>query len=83
MYKGCQLRVFSLANKKDQLTEQTKSMAQLLAKFRIDYSDVIVIPDIMEKAQAKTKEEFATIIHGMNISQEELQGEKDRTNRYC
>ena len=82
MYKGCKLRVFSLANRSDQLDKETRQMATLLAKFRIDYSDVIVIPDIGKKAEPSTKEEFAEIINGMDIDQSELQAEKDKTNRF-
>ncbi len=33
-------------------------MASLLAKFRIDFSDVTVIPDVTKKAMDKTKQEF-------------------------
>ena len=33
-------------------------MAQLLAKFRIDFSDVIIIPDVTKKADPATKAEF-------------------------
>lgn len=33
-------------------------MANLLSKFRIDYSDVIVVPDVAKKAQESTKMEF-------------------------
>ena len=43
-FSGCQLRVFSLANRKDELDRETRNMAALLAKFRIDFSSVLVIP---------------------------------------
>ena len=35
-------------------------MASLLAKFRIDYSDVIVIPDVTKKAGEDITTEFKT-----------------------
>ena len=38
------------------------SLAQLLSKFRIDYSDLIVIPDITKKAKEETKKEFESLI---------------------
>ena len=38
------------------------SMCTLLAKFRIDFSDVIVIPDVTKRAQDATKEEFKQIL---------------------
>merc|ERR1712079_732570 len=57
-FKSCKLRVFSLANRADELDRQTIAMAQLLAKFRIDFSDVIIIPDVTKKADPATKAEF-------------------------
>lgn len=43
-FSDCKLRVFSLANRKDELDRETRNMAALLAKFRIDFSSVLVIP---------------------------------------
>ena len=37
-------------------------MAALLSKFRIDYSDVIVVPDVGKRAKDETKEEFKAMI---------------------
>ena len=45
----------------------TFSMASLLAKFRIDYSDVIVIPDVTKKAGEDITTEFKTVIDNLNI----------------
>ena len=56
-------------------------MASLLAKFRIDYSDVIVIPDVTKKAGEEIKAEFKTIVEKVNIEEEELQAHKEKTNR--
>ena len=44
MFADCKLRVFTLANKKDELDRETRNMAALLAKFRIEFSSVVVIP---------------------------------------
>merc|ERR1719391_1790769 len=49
-FSECSLRVFSLSHRRDELDRETRNMASLLAKFRIDYSDVIVIPDVTKKA---------------------------------
>lgn len=43
------------------------SLAALLSKFRIDYSDVIVIPDITKKAKEETKKEFESLISGFRV----------------
>ena len=38
------------------------SMAKLLSKFRIEFADLIVIPDLQRKAQPATKEMFMEMI---------------------
>lgn len=67
------------------------SMAALLSKFRIDYSDVIVIHDITKKAQEKTKKEFEALIapfksgnsdDGTSITDAELMALREKTNRH-
>ena len=57
------------------------SMASLLAKFRIDYSDVIVIPDVTKKAGQEIKIEFKTIIDKINVAEEDFLANKEKTNR--
>lgn len=54
--------VFALANKKDEIEVEMSSMASLLAKFRIDYSDLELISDITKKAQNSTYQYFQDII---------------------
>ena len=49
--------MFSLANRKDELDRETRNMAALLAKFRIDFSSVLVIP-------GKACEEYLIQYHG-------------------
>ena len=61
-WKGCKLRVFALANKKDELDTEQRNMAALLSKFRIDYSDVIVISDIVKPPKESTRVEFKEMI---------------------
>ena len=66
----------------DHYDRETRQMAALLAKFRIDYSDVVVIPDVTKKAAAATKAEFDNIIAGLDISPNELIAEREKTNRW-
>lgn len=80
-FSDCSLRVFSLANRRDELDRETRNMASLLAKFRIDYSDVIVIPDVTKKAGDAIKEEFKTITDKVNIDEAELLANKEKSNR--
>jgi len=81
-FKGCKLRIFTLANRPDQLDKETRQMATMLAKFRIDYSDVNVIPDVTKKADASVKAEFDKLVEGCNIDPAELQAEREKTNRH-
>ena len=70
-WSGCRMRVFALANKKDQLDREQRNMAALLNKFRIDYSDVTVIPDVVRKPQPETKQKFQEIISKFVIPDKE------------
>jgi solute carrier family 12 sodium/potassium/chloride transporter 2 len=85
MYSDCSLRVFTLGNKKDDLDRDTRNMCALLAKFRIDYSDVIVIPDVTKRAQDATKEELKQILDKLPedcIPEDDLLMNKEKTNRH-
>lgn len=47
-------------------------MASLLSKFRIDYSDLTVIPDVTQKANDSTKVFFDSLIKEFRRAPEEL-----------
>ncbi|XP_063232957.1 bumetanide-sensitive sodium-(potassium)-chloride cotransporter isoform X2 [Bacillus rossius redtenbacheri] len=93
-WASCKLRVFALANKMDELDLEQRGMASLLAKFRIDYSALKIIPDITKKPQDSTVSFFENLIsnfvvttedadtNGIGISESELLSMKDRTNRH-
>lgn len=93
-WSNCQIRVFALANKKDDLDKDRRNMAALLSKFRIDYSDVIVIADIIKPPQESTKEEFDRLIEKFRVTDEqeeldqitisdaEMLALRDKTNRH-
>jgi len=90
-FSGCTLRIFTVTSRKDELGTEQRNMAALLAKFRIDYSDVIVIPDITKKAEVKTKRELDAIIadfksednqDGTSITETELMAMREKTNRH-
>jgi len=81
-FKSCKLRVFTLANRNHALDQQQRKMAMLLAKFRIDFTDVSIIPDVTKKAESSTKAEFEEIISGCDIPIQELKHNLERTNRH-
>ena len=60
-------------------------MISLLSKFRIDYSDVTVIPDVTKKAKDATKSEFNEILEGIpdgKPTDSDLMEHKEKTNRH-
>ncbi|CAG9856533.1 unnamed protein product [Phyllotreta striolata] len=96
-WSSCKLRVFALANKRDQLELEHRNMASLLAKFRIDYTDLQIVPDITAKPQESTVNFFELLIANFKttgnesasetpplgqISESELLSVKDKTNRH-
>lgn len=63
-WTNCKLRVFALANKQAELELEHRNMASLLAKFRIDYSDLQVVSDITSKPLECTQQFFDSLIAG-------------------
>ena len=62
LWKECKLRIFALVNKKSELDTEQRNMAALLSKFRIDFSDVIIITDIMKPPSDESKAQFKNLI---------------------
>ena len=54
--------MFFLCSKKDELDKETMNMATLLAKFRIETDDVIIIPDATKKPTRESKEAFERLV---------------------
>lgn len=52
------------------------SMASLLSKFRIDYSDLKVIPDITKSPQDETVKSFEALIKELKVPDEDEDGGK-------
>nr|XP_022904226.1 bumetanide-sensitive sodium-(potassium)-chloride cotransporter [Onthophagus taurus] len=87
-WNHCKLRVFTLANKRDELEIEHMNMASLLSKFRIDYSDLQIVPDITNKPADETQTFFEGLIEDFRkpdnelITESELLAVKDKTNRH-
>eukprot|EP00095_Tigriopus_kingsejongensis_P001377 maker-scaffold1253_size52701-snap-gene-0.12 protein:Tk01377 transcript:maker-scaffold1253_size52701-snap-gene-0.12-mRNA-1 annotation:"af190129_1na+ k+ 2cl- cotransporter" len=56
------LRIFFLSENVDELDEDTRNMGALLSKFRIEFSDVILLQDMTKKADKKTRDDFKAMI---------------------
>ncbi|XP_023294642.2 bumetanide-sensitive sodium-(potassium)-chloride cotransporter isoform X1 [Lucilia cuprina] len=70
-WQSCKLRVYALANKKAELEFEQRSMASLLSKFRIDYSDLQLIPDITKKPQETSTQFFNELIKDFVVNEKE------------
>ncbi|XP_058454555.1 bumetanide-sensitive sodium-(potassium)-chloride cotransporter isoform X2 [Malaya genurostris] len=87
-WSACKLRVFALANRKAELEFEQRNMASLLAKFRIDYSDLKLLPDVTKKPEQSTVNFFKGLIKDVTgeepgqISEAELLAVQDKTNRH-
>lgn len=77
-WESARLRVFALANKKNEIDLEMSSMASLLAKFRIDYSDLQLLTDITKKAESSTYYYFKDLIQ--NFTSKELSDNPDEGN---
>uniref|UniRef100_A0A914YTM1 SLC12A transporter C-terminal domain-containing protein n=1 Tax=Panagrolaimus superbus TaxID=310955 RepID=A0A914YTM1_9BILA len=91
--ENAELRVFTISTSASGMEQEARNMAALLSKFRINFSDVMVIPDVHKKPQASTVNEFERMIEpcrchitdknyqeGM-ITEAELASQKDKTQR--
>uniref|UniRef100_A0A182SW42 SLC12A transporter C-terminal domain-containing protein n=1 Tax=Anopheles maculatus TaxID=74869 RepID=A0A182SW42_9DIPT len=96
-WSSCKLRVFALANRKTELEFEQRNMASLLAKFRIDYSDLQLLPDVTKKPNQEMTDFFKGLIKEFtlkddisdastagisHISKAELLAVQDKTNRH-
>lgn len=61
-WSSCRLRVFCVATDQEDLENERKGMAALLAKFRITYSDLTIIKDIKQSPKEWTKTWFDGLI---------------------
>jgi len=72
-------RVYALANKNSELEFEQRSMASLLSKFRIDYSDLTLIPDITKKPLETSTQFFNELIKDFVVTEKE--GENGNSSR--
>ncbi|KFD55491.1 hypothetical protein M513_03543 [Trichuris suis] len=82
--QGARIRVFTIAKSTEQLGQQETSMAALLSKFRVNFSEVNVIPKIINptKESIDEFEQFVKPFVGNLVTETELATEKIRTWRY-
>ncbi|ERL92941.1 hypothetical protein D910_10246 [Dendroctonus ponderosae] len=83
-WSSCKLRVFAIASNSNSLELEHRNMASLLAKFRIAYSDLQIVPDITKPASESSQSFFDSLIADFRITvtDSELMAVKDKTNRH-
>ncbi|XP_062614460.1 solute carrier family 12 member 3-like [Saccostrea cucullata] len=67
VWKNCKLRIFCAGTKKGNQYQDEVRMSSLLAKFRIEYSQLTVIPDLWKKPSLTMYKDFESIIHQQRI----------------
>ncbi|XP_058790689.1 bumetanide-sensitive sodium-(potassium)-chloride cotransporter [Phymastichus coffea] len=61
-WEHCKIRLFALANHKQDIGAQEKEMAEIMAKFRIKYTSLKMVDDISVKPRPETQSFFDKII---------------------
>uniref|UniRef100_A0A914X9Q7 Solute carrier family 12 member 2 n=1 Tax=Plectus sambesii TaxID=2011161 RepID=A0A914X9Q7_9BILA len=90
--QGAKIRVFTIASSHSTMEQERLNMVELLKKFRIQFMEVFVIPDMSKKPSDSLIKEFDDIVapfrstetdsrEGM-ISDSELAAQKNRTDRH-
>ena len=85
LYSACKMRLFFLCSKTDQLDQETRAMIALLAKFRIEADDVIIISDATKRPADSTREAFRKLTRRGEeslIGEEETEAQAEKTNFY-
>ncbi|CAD5223562.1 unnamed protein product [Bursaphelenchus okinawaensis] len=81
------LRLFTISTSASGMQLEHRAMVSLLSKFRIQFSDITVIPDVGRKPKKETIQEFNNRIEPFcgdkppQITEHELVSQRDRTMR--
>ncbi|XP_027029427.2 solute carrier family 12 member 2 isoform X3 [Tachysurus fulvidraco] len=73
-WKDCKIRVF-IGGKLNRIDHDRRSMATLLSKFRIDFSDITVLGDISTKPKAERLEDFSQMIEPYKLREDDMEQE--------
>lgn len=90
-WEHCKMRIFALANHKQDIVAQEKEMAEIMAKFRIRYTSLKMVDDISVQPKQETLDFFDKLISDFRknepadteccVTELELQSLKDKTYR--
>uniref|UniRef100_A0A915L1E2 SLC12A transporter C-terminal domain-containing protein n=1 Tax=Romanomermis culicivorax TaxID=13658 RepID=A0A915L1E2_ROMCU len=65
---GAKLHIFTLASQQNKLEQEEENMRTLLQKFRIEFADITIIPDMHAEPQPSTKLDFEKSIAQFRIA---------------
>lgn len=96
IYRNCKMRIFFLCNKIEQLEMETRAMVALLARFRIEADDVIIISDAMQRPSEASVRDFEemmmmdsvmegkdeVVVETRRVTEEDLDKHREKTNFY-
>ncbi|XP_065316812.1 solute carrier family 12 member 1-like isoform X2 [Gordionus sp. m RMFG-2023] len=69
-WENCKMRFFALSKDKKDLDIMHHNFGAMLTKFRIDYSDVIILPDIHHKPKKEGISDFESLISKYRVRDE-------------
>ncbi|KAG8192636.1 hypothetical protein JTE90_017198 [Oedothorax gibbosus] len=61
-FKGCRLRVFSVAQDDSVISDEQLNLAALLVKFRIPFTDLSIVSSVGENLNAESKRRFERLV---------------------
>ncbi|KRY65812.1 Solute carrier family 12 member 2 [Trichinella pseudospiralis] len=67
--EGAKLRVFTKAQNVDNIVEEEKNLKALLAKFRISYASVYVLPDLLTMPAKVTVDKFHNLLKAYMVDE--------------
>ncbi|RXG56305.1 Solute carrier family 12 member 2 [Armadillidium vulgare] len=76
LWQNCKLRIFCLCSKRGDLETEHRKMSELIRKFRIDISDVIMIEDIHKRPKEESMMAFNALIDRFREKKEEEEKEE-------
>ncbi|KAG7188948.1 hypothetical protein KM043_008547 [Ampulex compressa] len=91
-WEHCKMRIFALANHKQDIGAQEKEMAEIMSKFRIKYTSLKMVDDISVQPRQETQDFFDKLIFDFrkndpsdstecSVTDLELQSLRDKTFR--
>ena len=82
LFKKSKLRIFFFKNSMDDLDQATRNMAELMAKFRIDWDDIMVISDANKTPTLETITEYKQMVRNdtNRVSDEVLAEHAEKIN---